>query len=108
MDVTATTQAPGPSNPDTVVVGVLDGEGASADAPAQVAALLSTGEARSSFKSLALPHVEQQRWLLAGLGSRDELTAERARAAAAVARDRARELSTTPLCWPVPRGAGGD
>ncbi|HEY2180915.1 MAG TPA: M17 family peptidase N-terminal domain-containing protein, partial [Solirubrobacteraceae bacterium] len=108
MDVTATTQPPGASGADTVVVGVLDGEPASADAPAQVAALLSSGEARSSFKSLALTHVDQQRWLLVGLGPRGDLTAERARAVAAVARDRARELSTTKLCWQLPSDAGAD
>jgi leucyl aminopeptidase len=108
MDVTATTQPPGASGADTVVVGVLDGEPASADAPAQVGELLSGGEARSSFKSLALTHVDQQRWLLVGLGSRDDLTAERARAATAGERDRARELSTATLCWQLPTDAGAD
>src|SRR6185437_10535615 len=42
------------------------------------------------------------RWLLVGLGRRGDFTAERARVAAAVARDRARELSTESLCWVLP------
>jgi leucyl aminopeptidase len=87
---------------DTVVVGVFEGEGAPASAPEQVGELLVSGEARRSFKSLALAHASAKRWLIVGLGAREDFTAERARVAAAVVRERARELSTKVLCWQAP------
>ena len=66
--------------------------------------LLASGEARRSFKALALAHADGKRWLLVGLGAREDFTPERARVAAAVARERARELSARALCWELPRG----
>jgi leucyl aminopeptidase len=108
MEVSATTRSGGETDADTIVVGVLDGQLASADAPPEVADLLSTGEARGAFKSLALAHAGGKRWLTVGLGTSEELTPERARVSAAVACDRARELSATTLCWQLPRGAGAD
>ncbi|HEV2974282.1 MAG TPA: leucyl aminopeptidase [Solirubrobacteraceae bacterium] len=108
MDVSATTQPASASGADTVVLGVFDGEPVGAGAPAQVGALLSSGEARGSFKSLALTHADGQRWLTVGLGKRGDFTPERARVAAAVARDRARELSAKALCWELPADTGAD
>jgi leucyl aminopeptidase len=108
MNVSATTQPGSASGADTVVLGVFDGEPLISDAPQETGRLLSSGEARSSFKSLALAHVEDTRWLLVGLGSREELTPERARVAAALARDRARELSAQTLCWQLPSDTGAD
>jgi leucyl aminopeptidase len=108
MDVSATTQPGGASGADTVVLGLFDGEPASADTPREIGRLLASGEARGSFKSLALAHVDETRWLLVGLGKRAELTPEHARVAAALARDRARELSTKTLCWQLPSDAGAD
>ncbi|HXC46393.1 MAG TPA: M17 family peptidase N-terminal domain-containing protein, partial [Solirubrobacteraceae bacterium] len=87
---------------DTVAIGLFEGEGVPAGAPAQVGELLASGEARASFKSLALTHAEGKRWLTVGLGARADFTAERARVAAAVVRERARELSTKVLCWQAP------
>jgi leucyl aminopeptidase len=106
MEVSATTRPGSASGADTVVVGVLDGRLAGADAPPEVAALLSSGEARDSFKSLALAHADGTRWLTVGLGKRQDFTPERARVAAAVARDRARELAASTLCWVLPDDAG--
>jgi leucyl aminopeptidase len=106
MEVSATTQYGGETGADTVVVGVLSGHLASADQLPEVAALLSSGEARDSFKSLALTHAGGKRWLMVGLGKVEDFTPERARVAAAVARDRARELATATLCWEVPDGCG--
>ena len=108
MDVSATTQPGGASGADTVVLGLFDGEPASADAPREIGRLLASGEARGSFKSLALAHADETRWLLVGLGKRAELTPEHARVAAALARDRARELSTKTLCWQLPSDARAD
>jgi len=89
-----------------VAVGVFDDEQPPEQAPEQLAQLLSSGEARTSFKALALAHADGKRWLLVGLGPRGDFTPERARVAAAAVRERARELSTRTLCWELP--AGGD
>jgi leucyl aminopeptidase len=89
---------------DTIVIGLFEGDGAPQDSPAQLAELLDSGEARASFKALALTHADGRRWLLVGLGAREELTAERVRVAATVAQARAKELSTRALCWRLPDG----
>ncbi len=106
MDVSATTQPGSASGADTIVVGVAGGRLASADAPPELAELLSSGEARDSFKSLALTHAAGKRWLAVGLGELDEFTPERARVLAAVVRDRSRELATKTLCWELPEDSG--
>jgi leucyl aminopeptidase len=106
MQIFATTQAAGMADADTIVIGLFEGEGAPKDSPAQVTELLDSGEARASFKALALTHADGRRWLLVGLGAREAWTAERARVAAAVAQARARELSTRALCWQLPEGTG--
>ena len=68
---TATTTQPGAStDADTVAVGVFEGEEPPGDAPSQLGALLSSGEARRSLKALGLTHVESTRWLVVGLGER--------------------------------------
>jgi leucyl aminopeptidase len=103
MQVSATTQAAGESDADTIVLGIFDGDGAPQHAPEELGALLSSGEARTSFKSLALAHAAEKRWLLVGLGEHSKFTPERARVAATAVRERARELSTVSLCWQAPR-----
>jgi len=90
------------SDADTVALGLFAGDDAPAGAPAEVGALLASGEARQSFKALALTHAAGRRWLLVGLGAREQFTAERARVAAAVAAERAREIGTRTLCWELP------
>jgi leucyl aminopeptidase len=87
---------------DTIVLGLLEDEPAWSGAPAEVTAVIASGEARSSFCALALAHAPSRRWLLVGLGSRAELTPERARAAAALAAVRARELAAKTICWQAP------
>jgi leucyl aminopeptidase len=99
--VTLTTENPAQTDADTVVVPLFDGEQAPAGAPAEVAELLASGEARSTAKSLALTHAQGKRWLTVGMGKREQLTPERARVAAAGALERAKELSTRTLCWSV-------
>jgi leucyl aminopeptidase len=103
MQVSATTQTPGESDADTIALGMFDGETLPEHAPAELSALLASGEARTSFKSLALAHASGKRWLLVGLGERGRFTHERARVTATAARERARELSTVSLCWEAPR-----
>src|SRR5271166_6540799 len=96
MQVSSTTQPAGATVADTVVLGAFEG------APREVGELLASGEARHSFKALGLAHSEGKRWLVVGLGKREDFTPERARIAAAVARERARELSAVSLCWQAP------
>ena len=109
MEVQSTTSLPGQTDADTIVVGLFDGEAIAHDtADGALAALVSSGEARTSLRSLALAHADGRRWLLIGLGNRDAFTPERARAAAAVAYERARELSTATLCWEAPHRVGND
>src|ERR1700719_3196875 len=106
MQTSAISQAPAASDADTIALGIFDGEGAPSQTPAVLGELLSSSEARSSFKALALTHAEGKRWLLIGLGARDQFTAERARVAACTVGTRARELSTQALCWGLPDGTG--
>jgi leucyl aminopeptidase len=103
MRASATADAPITTNADTVVIGVFEGKGIPHDlegGPLQ--ALVDAGEARPTFKHLALHHGEGKRWLLVGLGSRDAFDPERARVAAAVTHGRARELGARTLCWELP------
>jgi leucyl aminopeptidase len=108
VNVSWTAERPETTDADTVVVGVFEGDETPAGAPAQVGELLAGGEARRSFKSLALTHADGKRWLIFGLGARKDFTPERARVAAALARERAREISTRVLCWEAPTAGQGD
>jgi leucyl aminopeptidase len=94
------------SDADTIAVALFEDQEPSDGLPGELGGLLSSGEARRSFKSLAVGHAEGRRWLLVGLGARGELSPERARVAAAAARSRAREISTRSLCWELPADAG--
>lgn len=109
MRVSATTLGPAQTAADTIVVGVFEGKGVAHDTPdGALAALLATGEAKRSFKTLALTHADGKRWLLAGLGKREDFDSERARVLAALAARRAGELSATCLCWELPHHVGDD
>jgi leucyl aminopeptidase len=110
VNVSWTAQPPQATGADTVAIGVFEGDdgvaAAPADLPGPVADLLASGEARGSSRALALGHADGVRWLIVGLGKQSAFTPERARVAAATARERARELSTRTLCWALP--SGGD
>ena len=103
MRVSATTSNPPDTSADTVVVGVFDGKDVSHDvSDGSLQALLDSGEAKRSFKSLAVTHADGKRWILVGLGDRDRFDAERARVASATALARAAEGSAKAVCWEVP------
>jgi leucyl aminopeptidase len=104
MQISAIAQSARTSDADTIAIGMFDGEGPPPDSPAEVGELLASGEARSSFKSLALTHADGRRWLVVGLGAQADFSAERARVAASVASQRAREMATRTLCWVLPTG----
>jgi leucyl aminopeptidase len=107
VNVSWTADRPEATDADTVVVGLFEDEEPRTGAPAQVGELLASGEAQRSFKALALTHADSKRWLTVGLGPRKDFTPERARVAAALARERTREISTRVLCWEVPAGGWG-
>ena len=103
MHIEATTDGPLKTDADTIVIGVFEGENVAHDVPGgELGALLESGEARRSFKRLAVTHAEGRRFILVGLGAREKLDAERAREAAAAAHGRAREIAARTLCWEVP------
>jgi leucyl aminopeptidase len=103
MEVRATTEAPADTGADTIVVGVFEDEGVAHDLPGgALNALLDAGEAKRAFRKVALTHADGRRWLVAGLGKREEFDPERARVAAGTAIGRARELGARSLCWELP------
>jgi leucyl aminopeptidase len=103
MRVTATTEAAASTAADTVVIGLLEGEGVPHDVDdGALQALLDAGEAKAAPKHLAVTRAAGKRFLLVGLGGRDRLDDEALREAAAVAHGRARELGARVLCWELP------
>jgi leucyl aminopeptidase len=103
MEVRATTEAPPGTAADTIAVGLFEDEGIAHDTPEGVlGALVDSGEAKPAFRKLALTHADGKRWLIAGLGKRDEFDSERARIVAGGVLARARELGAKSLCWELP------
>ena len=110
MDVLARSPDSALQDADTVAVALFDGAGAPASppgVPAAAAELIASGEARAKRGSVALAHAEGRRWLLVGLGAREELTPESVRVAAAAALGRALDASARTLCWLLPEGGDG-
>jgi leucyl aminopeptidase len=108
VTVTARRGAPEDTAADTRVVGLFEGE---TPAEPTIRRLVDLGEAKPGLKKVALTHEAapgggERRVLVAGLGKRDEFDAERARAAAAAAAERAKELGAVSLSWAAPAGDG--
>jgi leucyl aminopeptidase len=108
MRVSATTEAPLDTRADTIAVGVFEGEGVAHDLDGKLGALLDAGEARPAFRHLAVTHADGARWILAGLGGREDFDAERARRVATTVHGRANELGTRTLCWELPHRVSDD
>src|SRR3954447_26509088 len=103
MQVRATTNSPAESGADTIAIGVFAGEPIAHDVDGgALQALVDAGEARAKFRKLAVAHAGGRRFILAGLGDRDEFDPERARVVAAGVLARASELGTGTLCWELP------
>jgi leucyl aminopeptidase len=103
VQVKATTDAPLSTGADTIAIGLIDGEKIAHDvAGGTLQALVDSGEAMPRHGAVAVTHAEGRRFLLVGLGKRDELDGESARRVAAPALARARELGCETLCWEVP------
>ncbi len=103
ISVSARTGAPEETSADTRVVGLFEGE---SPPPGVAATLAETGEARAGLRKLAVGHEDGRRVIVVGLGKREEFDAEKARIAAAVAAQRARELGAKALSWAEPGGEG--
>jgi leucyl aminopeptidase len=101
--VSARTGPAAETDADTRVVGVLEGEQVGEP---ELQALVDSGEAKAALRKVAVTHAGGKRVILAGLGKRDELDAERARVAASVAAGRARELGARSLSWAAPSDDG--
>jgi leucyl aminopeptidase len=106
--VETTTALPQDADVDTVVIGVLEGEPIHHDVDGVLNGLVSAGEAKAKHRHLAVGHAGGKRWVLVGLGKREQLDGERVRVAAASALGRARELGAKRLCWEVPHKVGDD
>jgi leucyl aminopeptidase len=88
-----------------LAVGLCEGEELLAD----LASAPGAPDAKGAFKKLSLLHPEQPgRVLVVGLGKREDLDAERARIAAALAAKEAGKLGVTSLAWAVPEHADRD
>src|ERR671923_675521 len=103
MEIRATTDDPPGTGADTIVVGVFEGKGIPHDVDdGALGALVESGEARSEFRALTHAHAAGRRWILIGLGSRDDFDAERARIAGATPLGGARGPRARPPCWGRP------
>jgi leucyl aminopeptidase len=86
---------------ELLAVGLCEGE----ELPAELAPAPGAGDAQAGFKKLAMLHPERPgRVLIVGLGKREELDAERARVAAALAAKEAARLKVGSLTWALPSG----
>jgi leucyl aminopeptidase len=86
---------------DLVAIGLCEGE----ELPAELASARGAADAKGGFKKLTTIHPEQPtRVLVAGLGKREELDAERLRVAAALAAKEAGKLGVASLAWALPEG----
>ena len=108
--VSARSGAPSETAADTRVVPLFEGE--KLDEP-HLQALVDLGEAKPGLKKVAVDHEDapgggRRRVLLAGLGKREELDAEKARVAASAVAGRAKELGAVSLSWASPDASVAD
>jgi leucyl aminopeptidase len=87
---------------DLAVLGLFEDE----ELPAELAAAPGAADAKGAFKKLALLHPERPgRALVVGLGKREEMDAERARVAAALAAREAAGLEASTIAWALPESS---
>jgi leucyl aminopeptidase len=105
MKVSVSQNEPAAVDADLVAVGLCEGE----ELPGELASARGAGDAKGGFKKLATIHPEQPaRVLVAGLGKREDLDAERLRVAAALVAKEAAKLSASSLAWVLPEGDAVD
>ncbi|MDX6602209.1 MAG: leucyl aminopeptidase [Solirubrobacterales bacterium] len=89
---------------DLLAVGLCEGE----ELPGELAPARGAADAKGGFKKLATIHPERPaRVLVAGLGKRADLDAERLRVAAALVAKEAGKLNATSLAWVLPEADDG-
>jgi leucyl aminopeptidase len=87
---------------DVRVMCLADGE----ELPSELASAPGAGDVKSAFKRTTLLRPDgETRWLIVGLGAREELDPERMRVAAAVATKAAGLYSAASIAWEVPGGS---
>ena len=106
--VSARSGPPEDTAADTRVVPLFEGEPL-ADPALQ--ALVDLGEAKPGLRKVAVTHEDapgggRRRVLVAGLGKRSDLDAERARVAGAAAAGKAKELGAVSMSWETPAADG--
>ncbi len=90
---------------DLLAIGLCEGE----ELPPELSSSPGAADAKSSFKKLTVVYPDQPgRVLVVGLGKREDLDAERARIAAALAAKETGKLGATSLAWVVPDHADRD
>jgi len=88
-----------------LAVGLCENE----ELPAELASARGAADAKGSFKKLTVVHPDQPaRVLVVGLGKREDLDAERARIAAALAAKEAGRMGVSSLAWAVPEHGDRD
>jgi leucyl aminopeptidase len=86
---------------DLVAIGLCEG----GELPGELASARGVTDAKGGFKKLSTIHPERPaRVLVAGLGKREDLDAERLRVLAALVAKEASKLSTASLAWVLPEG----
>jgi len=101
MKVFVSQNEPAAVDADLVAIGLCEGE----ELPGELASARGAADAKGGFKKLATIHPEQPaRVLVAGLGKREDLDAERLRVAAALVAKEAGKLSAGSLAWVLPEG----
>src|SRR3954452_17903433 len=103
MQVQATTDSPARTDADTIAIGLFEGETVAHDVgDGTLQALVDSGEARPAYRKLAVAHADGRRFILAGLGARDDFDPDRGRVVGAGVLSRARDLGTRTLAWELP------
>jgi leucyl aminopeptidase len=105
MKVSVSQNEPAAVDADLVAIGLCEGE----ELPGEIASARGAADAKGSFKKLTTIHPEQPaRVLVAGLGKRSDLDAERLRVAAALVAKEAGKLDAGSLAWVLPEGDAAD
>jgi leucyl aminopeptidase len=90
---------------DLVAIGLCEGE----SLPGELASAPGVADAKGGFKKLSSLYPERPgRVVVAGLGKREKLDAERLRVAAALVAKEAGKLGASSLAWVLPESQDGD
>ena len=109
IQVSATTSFPTETDADTIAIPVFEGEGIAHDfEDGHLGTLVERGEAKTSVGSTAVTHAGDLRFIVYGLGKRDDIDGEKARRAAAAVETRARSLGAVKLAIEIPHHASDE